>query len=210
MVRTEAAARGDKDLARAAASGDPAAQRTVVRRLHGRVRSTVFYLTGGRGDWEDMVQDALVEILRSLRSFRGEASLESWADRITVRTAMRQLKRRHRHPEVAFSELEGRHSEESNEGPPVGLARGPEDPDARPRRTEVRLRLGALLERLPPERRTAVVLRWVHGYSIQEIADMTGVRLNTARGRLRKGKKELRDLILSDPVLRNWRELVEP
>ncbi len=110
---------------------------------------------------------------------------------------------------MPFSQFSAPQTEEPDDRP-IAFAASSANPEAQPTKAKVRMRLASLLERLPPERRTSVVLRWVHGYSIQEIADMTGVRLNTARGRLRKGKKELRELVLSDPVLRNWRELVEP
>ena len=196
----------------AACRGDREARRRVARRLYDRVRTTVFYLTGGGPDAEDLVQQSLLEILRSLPGWRGEAALETWADRITVRTAMRSMKKRRRLREVLLSQAE---EDDETRGlasaSPDRLADADvRDPVQETARRMLRRRLAALLQHMPEERRTAVVLRWVHGYSIEEVARITGVRVNTARGRLRKGKKELRQLVLSDPVLRDWVDLVTP
>ena len=51
-------------------------------------------------DFEDYAQASMIEILQSVGSFRGDASLEKWAERITVRTTMRLL-RRNRRADVA-------------------------------------------------------------------------------------------------------------
>jgi RNA polymerase sigma-70 factor (ECF subfamily) len=69
-------------------------------------------------------------------------------------------------------------------------------------------RLAAVCQRLKPKQRLAVVLRWMQGYSVQEISEITGARVNTVRGRLRNGKKELRRLILQDPVLKELSSVV--
>jgi RNA polymerase sigma-70 factor (ECF subfamily) len=88
------------------------------------------------------------------------------------------------------------------------------DPDARPRSTEatgaretrlmVRHQLARSLSCLSEAQRGVVVLRLVHGYSIAEIAEMTGVPVNTVRDRLRVGRKRLRGRIARDPLLKDW------
>ena len=194
-------------LAHAAASGDAGAQGAVAELLFERVRATVSYLVGRQADADDLVQETMLEILRSLGHFRAEGCLEAWADRITVRTSMRFLRRRGRRGEVALPEEEAAHQLERAAG---AAHPGPPSLEDALLRAQVHRRMAALLGRLKPERRMAVVLRWVHDYSIEEIAAMTEVRLNTARGRLRKGKRELRGLVLRDPVLRHWEMLVTP
>ena len=208
-ARTRRLSRADVD---AASRGDREARSRVAHAVYDRVRTTVFYLTGGGADAEDIVQQALIEILRSLRTYRGEASLEVWADRIAVRTAMRDIRKRRRRREFVLSQIQEDAAQAGLDTASLSFVAGRREgrPDRQTEESQVRQRLAALLQKMPEERQVAVVLRWVHGYSIEEIANITGVRVNTARGRLRKGKKELRQLILSDPTLRNWAELVMP
>jgi len=186
----------DRELARAAAAGDPKARRELLDRLLDRVRTTVRYLNAGAADTDDLVQVSLVQILRSAGSFRGASRLETWADRITVRTAMRMIKARRRRPEVALEDL------------PVDQPGGV-DPEDRLSRRQVSEHLAVLLGRLSPERRTVVTLCLVHDYRVTEIAEITGAPLNTVRDRLRVGRKQLRKMIASDSVLADWMETVK-
>jgi len=180
----------DRALAEAVAAGDHTARRRFVERLLDRARLTVGYLVGTDRDADDMAQIALVQILRSAHTFRGESTLEYWADRIAVRTAMREIRRRKRREQIE----------------PAALQPGTQEPgaDVQTDLKLVRARLAHLLGKLSPERRTAVVLHHVQGYDIAEIAEMTGAPVNTVRDRLRVGRRQLRKRILADPALRGW------
>jgi len=178
-------------LARAAGDGDPRANRHLAERLLNRIRATVHYLAAGDRDADDLVQMALVAILRSARTFRGECSLERWGDRIAVRTALRELKRRRWRERIVA--LDGDVARE-----------GQISADHDIQRRLLRDRLAHLLGRLSADRRAAVTLHWMHGYSVQEIADITSAPVNTVRDRLRTGKKLLKSHLEKDPALRDW------
>lgn len=207
MVSDSIPAGGD-DLALASAAGraDSRAQRAVVDRLLDRVRATVHYLVAGNnGDADDLVQLSLVEILRSVDSFKGRSRLETWADRITVRTTMRELRRRRKQEKAIV-----RDSEEGlaalDRAPEVSLQQSQEREALR---GQLRGRLAQKLQRLSPQRRAVVVLRYVHGYSILEISRLTDAPPNTVRDRLQVGKRLLRGFILKDPVMRDWAEMMD-
>ena len=57
------------------------------------------------------------------------------------------------------------------------------------------------LEQLSPSRRTALVLRHVLGYSVAEIAELTGVSPNTVKDRLLTARREFRRMIRRDLAL---------
>jgi RNA polymerase sigma-70 factor (ECF subfamily) len=160
----------------------------MAERLIDRVRTTVAYLAPNHPDADDLVQRSLIEILRSAGSFRGESALETWADRIASRTAMRLIKQRARQAEVVTLVADPE-PEEFLSGEDEAAKAG------------LRTRLSGLLSRLSPERRAAVVLHYVQGYSVQEIAELTETPANTVRDRLRVGKALLRKYILKDPAL---------
>ena len=180
----------ESELACAAAAGDGSAQRAVVERVLERVRATVRYLVADDPDAEDLVQLALIEILRSIGSFRGDSRLRTWADRITIRTVMHRMKRRRRRATLLRSH-------------PEPLARPFADHAEEVEQREIQRRMVSLLQGLPPKRRLPVVLRLVHQYSIAEIAEMTDAPVNTVRDRLSKGRKELRKQVLRDSLLRD-------
>ncbi len=177
-------------LTRSAALGDPRAQRELIDRLLDQVRRTVSYVLGPIQDAEDLSQVALVEIVEAAGSYRGESSLEYWASKISYRIAFRYVKKHRRREELTVSnwtppKLQPAVDEEA------GIAR-------------VRIRIAVLMQQLSPKKRTTIVLRLVEGYSLKEIAEMTGVSINTIRDRLRLGRKQLRELMLADPLLTDW------
>jgi RNA polymerase sigma-70 factor, ECF subfamily len=180
-------------------------QRALADRLLDRVRATVHYFAAGDRDEDDLVQIAMVEILRSAASFRGEARLETWADRIVIRTCLRAIQKRRKRELVVRPT--GDVLEEDDRSPEaiatVGAGSLPEKDLAL---RQVRQRLSVLLQRLPLERRLVIVLRWMHNYNLEEIAAMVDAPLNTVRDRLQVGKRQLRTLLLRDPVLKEWAE----
>ena len=160
----------------------------MAERLLDRVRTTVTYLAPRHPDADDLVQRSLIEILRSAGTFRGESSLETWADRIAARTSMRLIRQRARHAEVVTLVADPQ---------PRGFLCG----EGEAEKASLRRRLTVLLSRLSSERRSAVVLHYVHGYTVEEISEITETPANTVRDRLRVGKSLLRQYILKDSGL---------
>jgi RNA polymerase sigma-70 factor (ECF subfamily) len=141
----------DRELAQAAFAGDEAARRAIAVRLLTPVRATVSYLAGGGADAEDLAQGALIEILVSLGSFRGESTLEHWAKRIAAHMVYKHLEksgRRRRLREQSWV--------------PARIPRGVDD---RVELKAARARLSALLQRISPEIRTSLVMHFVEGYT---------------------------------------------
>ncbi len=174
-------------LARRAAAGDAVATRQLLENIAPRVvRATRAVMGAGHPDLEDAVQLALIGFIQSLPNFRGECNPSLFAARIAVRTASgvrRRSKARHagRDALVDVDALEGERV----------------DPAASKRREVVR----ALLDDLPEEQSEALALRFMLGWSLQEIAEASGAPLNTVRSRLRLAKESLRRRVEADPTL---------
>ena len=73
-------------------------------------------------------------------------------------------------------------------------------------RRRTRQRLSVLLQEIPRDQSLTLVLHYLHGYSIEEIAEIMGTLVNTVRGRLRSARKKMKQKILSDPALGDWIE----
>jgi RNA polymerase sigma-70 factor, ECF subfamily len=162
----------------AAAHGDRAAASALLGELLPRTRNVVRFLLRGDTEVDDFAQNALIEVLRSLPGFRGESTFTTWADRITVRTVLRQLGRRQREREQrshAEPELRALH----------GTTEAGEDYSAR-------RRLARVLDTLPEAQRQALVMHHVVGMSVPELAAELGVSFDTAKSRLRLGMERLR------------------
>ena len=79
----------DAELMVCVSQGERAAQLLLARRLLPRVQRLCRALLRNSPDARDAAQLSILEIFQSARGFRGDSSLERWADRITVRTTLR-------------------------------------------------------------------------------------------------------------------------
>ena len=169
---------GDDPRIGAAADGDRPAAQSLLTELLPRVRNLVRYLLKGDADVEDVTQNSLLEILRSLPNFRGESLLTTWCDRITVRVALRHVRQR-------------RNERERRQGVQIELSEGHGSEEG-PERYMSRRQLALILDDVPDDQQQAIVLHHVVGMSVPEVAETLGVPFETARSRLRLGMEKLR------------------
>lgn len=177
-------------LARAAANGDTAATTRLLRLVAPEMQRVVRGVLGPTcADVDDALQQALVELVHALPSFRGECAPAGFACRIAFRTALAVRKR----GKVARSR---RDSDADLDAVPDSKR-----PD-RQRESQARVELlRTLLDELPPEQAEALALRTMMGWALEEIAAAAGSPLNTIRSRLRLAKEALKRRIESDPAL---------
>ena len=161
----------------AARAGDRAATEALLRELLPRIRRTVARYAGTGPEFDDIVQEVLMSVVRGLPAFRGDAALETWAHAICVRAACR---RRATGDLLSFEERDAASAEDPSDW--VGLGR-----------------LSAAVDELPPARRAVFVLHDVEGYTRDEIAALLELPGGTVADRLRRAREQLQRL------LRAWR-----
>jgi RNA polymerase sigma-70 factor (ECF subfamily) len=179
--------------------GDQAATRALLDGIAPTVFRVVCGVFGRRHrDLDDVVQLALIEVTKAIRTYRGECPFPFFASRIALRTAVRAWK-----DSRARSEREERWRTLSAVEVGEARERGSADGDGRDVRS-----LGAyrqvwrrLLEELPPAQAETLLLRVILDYSLEETASATGAPFNTVRSRLRLGLLALRRRLDSDPAL---------
>lgn len=183
----------DATLAARCAAGDRAAQRKLFHDHRGRVHAILYRLLGSNREIEDLVQDAFLEIFRSLGSYRGEAKLGTWIDRVTTRVAFAYFKRR-RPASVHLESV-----------PDVAA----DDPSAERRvlAREAARRLYAILDRLDTNHRIAFALHAIDGRSLREVAEITDSSLVATKSRVWRARREVNRRALNDQVLSAFLEL---
>ncbi len=178
-------------LARAARDGDLPAVQRALEAAAPRVRRTVWGILGrNHPDGEDVVQHALLAFIQALPTFRGECEPHAYATRIAARIAIEAAKRTRAARARRDDDVEPDALSSRTGAPAVACA------DAR--RKEI---VRELLTQISPEQAEAMALRFMLGWSLDEIAKATRVPLNTVRSRLGLAKKALRTAIERDPIL---------
>lgn len=168
-------------------AGDADATAELARRACRLALRTAAVIVRSREEAADISQDVAIDVLGSLEKLRDPEAFDAWVHRITVRHAMRTLRRRHR---VRGAETPLALIAESEE------PAAPEGPD-RAALLTARDALAAGLTKLPARQRVALALRYVHDLSDDEIARALGCKVGTAHALLSRGRAALRD----DPKL---------
>lgn len=178
---------GDFALAQRCVAGDRNAQREVFDRESRRVHSALFRILGSNAQMDDLMQEAFLEIFRSLKTFRGESSLGTWIDRCTVRVAYAYLSnKRRRVPQL-----------ELVPDVPDG------DPSAEERvlAREAARRLYSELDRLEPTHRLAFTLHAIEERPLQEVAYLMEATLVATKSRVWRARQALEKRARRDPLL---------
>jgi RNA polymerase sigma factor (sigma-70 family) len=167
----------DVALLAGAAGGDPVAVRRLLDQVAPIVYGFLFARVGGdRASAEDLLQETLLEAVRSARGFRGESTLSTWLCSI----AKRRLAR--------YYEAE-RRTEAARHGLRlVGEDDGAEEFEEMDRRDEVVRALG----RLSPVHRQVLVLKYLDNLSVADVAEPMGrsaVQIQSLLARARQALK---------------------
>ncbi|SFP33899.1 RNA polymerase sigma-70 factor, ECF subfamily [Mesorhizobium sp. NFR06] len=194
-----AAEAGDLALVRRALAREPDAFRAIIKTYNQRLYRIARGVMRNDAEAEDVVQEAYMRAFASLGAFRGEASLSTWLSRIVINEALGRLRKRKRL--VAMPE-----------NPEAQIIRFPLNPSESnpgddPERTMAQRQILGLVERatdsLPDVYRTVFVARVIEGLSIEETADLLGVRPETVKTRLHRARALVRKALDDEigPVL---------
>jgi RNA polymerase sigma factor (sigma-70 family) len=178
------------ELARLAAAGSLRARQLLLEQLAPTVARVASAVLGpSNPDFDDVVQQSLIAVLGALPGFRGECQPAGFASSIAFRVALKH-RRRQQTDRLRRDYL-------AQLGPVETNTLDLHDPCQR------RRLIRDLLVRLPEPQAEALALRVVLGLSLEEVAQTTGVPLNTVRSRVRLAKEALRRRITTLPALRD-------
>ncbi|HEY5453805.1 MAG TPA: sigma-70 family RNA polymerase sigma factor [Polyangia bacterium] len=184
-------------LARAA-THDADAAATLVGALCGGMLRIVRKVLGRRHpDVDDVTQDAVIALLTAIMTFRGECSVEHFANRIALLTALASRRRTRARARKVELEMD------SFDDVAVAAVDAGElaSPLAGALAARRRLLVRQLLDELPDVIAEALASHFILGYTVDEIAAASSVPANTVWSRLRLGKQALRKKLERDAEL---------
>src|SRR5258706_10928524 len=181
-----AGATDDREVVRRAQQEDQEAFEELVRRHQHRVFAVAGGILRRPEDVEDIAQQVFVKAYFSLKRFDQRAAFSTWLYKITVNECWDLLRKRKARPLVYESDF----SEEQSRQyalPDREVAQGPDTSD----RMAMRQRLDTMLNQLEKRDRAMLVLKEVEGFSVEEIAESTGLNANTVKVRLFRARRRI-------------------
>ena len=178
---------GERTLVVAAKNGDEQAFETLFKRYQRRTFAVVLRYTRVVEDAEDIVQQSFYKAFVHLCQFQGESSFSTWLTRIAINEALMFLRRIGAVREVSIDDFRDAGSADS-----LGIPDSNADPETRcSQREEARI-LSQAVRNLRPALRTTIVLRELRELSTSETARRMGLSVGTVKGRIFRGKRQLR------------------
>jgi RNA polymerase sigma-70 factor (ECF subfamily) len=182
---------GDTALVAAARSGSSHAFDVLVERHARRILCVAQRVTRSREDAEDVVQQSFQKAFVQLQKFEGRSSFCTWLTRIAINEALMCLRTNHRAHVVSMDEL--------TNGEENALVLQIRDLGASPewscsQRERERI-LSFAMKQLTPGIRTALQLYELEERSLKESAQMMGVSVGTAKSRVFRGRRKLRETL---------------
>jgi RNA polymerase sigma-70 factor (ECF subfamily) len=165
------------DVVRRAQHGDVEAFEQLYRANFNAVYALCRRMVSDERESRDLVQDVFVRTWQRLPTFRGQSALGTWIHRLAVNVVLEHLRSAKR-----------------------DALRFIDDDDtvavrATDRQLDAAMDLDRALVQLPAGARTVFVLHDMHGYSHDEIAQMTGIAPGTARAQLWRARRALLRLL---------------
>lgn len=134
-----------------------------------------------RPDAEEAAQDAFIKAFHHLSDFHRQAKFSTWLYRIVFNTAITyKRKRRHNFQNIENTVVE--YQEEAN----MMLEK-----------RDKKKYLDLAMNRLNAADRTALTLFYMEEFSLEEIAEITGMQANTAKVRIHRARQRLADELKS-------------
>ncbi len=154
----------------------------VAREMSGPLLRYLARLTGNEATARDLLQETLSRIARGLPDFEGRSSLRTWSFSVATRVAADHFRR----PETRAQVVD---VDELSEVADVG------EIDERLIVDEMNSCVRGVIDGLPADYRTALVLHDIEGLTAAETARVCSCSLETAKIRIHRARRRLRQAL---------------
>lgn len=145
--------------------------RQLIARNQSTISRICFSYADSVVDYDDLRQDALINIWRGMRKFRHESSCLTWVYRVTVNSCLSTIRKQSRHRHESLEQLYGLIAEDDD---------GKESIET----------LHRIISQLGLQER-AIIMMWLDEMSYDEISDVMGLNRNTIATKIRRVKEKI-------------------
>jgi RNA polymerase sigma-70 factor (ECF subfamily) len=155
----------------------------VAQELSNPLRRYLERLVGSRAAADDLLQETLLKIARGLPGFEGRSSIKTWAFTIATRVATDHFRRPQSRAQMV----------EIDESGPTQVTDA--EVDQRLVIDEMNSCVREVIDSLPEDYRTALVLHDLEGQTAAQVAEIAGCSLATAKIRIHRARGRLKQAL---------------
>jgi len=167
----------ERELVEACQRGERDGFRALFETYKDRVYSVALRFSGDEALAMDLAQDTFLKLFSCIREFRGDSAFSTWVYRLVVNSCLDHKRRAWRLIPIADELFE--------------VLRAPHNSLDAVLETEMRERVRQAVEKLTPDLRMVIVLRYTEGLSYEEIAEVLSCSTGTVASRLNRAHKAL-------------------
>jgi len=172
------------------ANGDRLAMQVLYARYHVRVFRFVARLVRNEATAEDLISEVFLDVWRQAGRFEGRSTVSTWM------LAIARFK--------AISALRRRSDEELDEETAGAIEDSSDDPATALEKKDKSAMIRKCLMGLSAEHREIVDLVYYHEKSVEEVAEIVGIPVNTVKTRMFYARKRLAELLKAGGIERGW------
>jgi RNA polymerase sigma-70 factor, ECF subfamily len=178
----------DAELVRRTLDRDADAFAVIMQRHNQRLYRIARSVLRNSSEAEDAVQEAYVAAFSNLASFRGESPLVAWLSRIVMNEALGRLRRK---PAAAdLAPLDAIPEAEIIQFP---SSTSQDDPERTMAQRQILQLVENATDDLPEVYRMVFVIRVIEGMTVEETADLLGIKPETVKTRLHRARYLVRE-----------------
>lgn len=175
-------------------AGDEQSLAILIERHQSKIYGFIYSKIADRDVTDDVFQDTFIKVIKTLKSnsYNEEGKFLPWVMRIAHNLVVDHFRRNKKMPMQRETEEYSIFSYMSDDSMNV---------EGRMITDQVESDLKRLLEELPADQKEVLIMRMYQDMSFKEIADLTGVSINTALGRMRYALMNLRKVIEKNQII---------
>ena len=178
----------DQELIHHYANGDENGLKVLLDRYKSKIYTSIYMRVKDEFIAEDLFQETFIKVINTIKSggYNEEGKFLPWVIRIAYNMVIDYFRKEKRGLTVV-----------NTDGYDIFEVMDFSDDDAERRmvRNQIDVDLKKLIQQLPDDQKEVLIMRHFCDMSFKEIADITGVSINTALGRMRYALSNLRRLI---------------
>ena len=175
-------------------SGDESALASLIERHQSKIYGFIYSKVNDRDLSDDIFQDTFIKVIKTLKtkSYNEEGKFLLWVMRIAHNLVVDHFRKAKKMPFQRETEEYSIFNYMTDNAPTI---------ESQMITEQVEVDLTRLLDELPDDQKEVLVMRMYQDLSFKEIAELTGVSINTALGRMRYALLNLRKIIEKNQII---------
>ncbi len=173
-----------RTLALAARDGEGLAFTQLYERTREQAWRVLYRVVGHSPDLEDLVQESYIQLMRALKTYRGDSRVSTFLHRVCVNVGLMHLRGKRRRKEEQTDEVPEHSTDERH------------DPERAAQVKQAAVLVQKALATLSEEKASVFVYHELLGMRPEEIAELVDCPVNTVRSRLNRARQDFTEVVV--------------